>query len=44
MKSIRKITVFPLEVLLMVLVAVFVISECACMALGGLCRLIEGKQ
>ena len=44
MKSFRKIAVFPVEVLLMLLVAVHVISQFACMAVGSLCRLIEGPK
>ena len=44
MKSIRKIAVFPFEVLLMVLVAVYVLVEFAGGVVGSLCRLIEGEQ
>jgi len=42
MKNIRRVAVFPLEVVLFACVAVNVVTEFICMAVGQLCQIVEG--
>jgi hypothetical protein len=42
MKTIRRLVVFPFEVLLAVCVLTFVLTEVTCLLLGQLCQLVEG--
>jgi hypothetical protein len=42
MKALRRIAVFPLEVVLGVCVVVYVVTELVCYVVGRLCQLIEG--
>ena len=44
MKTLRKLAIFPLELVLMGLVLLYVLTECACMAVGLFCRWVEGKK
>jgi len=44
MKLVRKMATFPFEVLLAICVAVYVIVDYVCHAVGWLCRAIEGDQ
>lgn len=44
MKPLRRLAVFPLELVLAALVLLYVLTECAATAVGALCRLIEGRQ
>lgn len=44
MKDIRRLAVFPVELLLMLVVAIYAATEVLADSLGRLCRLIEGEQ
>ncbi len=44
MKALRRIAVFPLEVVLLACVLVYVAGEIVCYAVGQLIQLIEGPK
>lgn len=43
MKALRRLVVFPLELVLMACVLVYVATEFVCYAVGQLIQLIEGR-
>lgn len=43
MKALRRLAVFPLELVLMACVLVYVATEFVCYSVGQLIQLIEGK-
>ena len=44
MRRLRRLAVFPIELLLGALVCIYVASEAACRGLGWICQQIEGPH